>query len=345
MSNTPPRRGEQRPASGGARQSTRPAAGQRGSQPLPPRRAPRSNDQYEPDDQYYEDDQYEQPSRPARQGQGTRNGPPERRPRANSRYDQYDSYERDARPQRSNRQGARGGPPPRRQSARPRYVAPRRDAFPIIMGSLVGAMIVGLLIVVYLLLNCGSGTTTLPATTAGNTAAGQPTIPAQAMAQSTTSTGSTAAQLTMVAARPANGLGTPMPDEGNTHVSDGEAITYKNYPPSSGTHYSTPEGAGFYTSTVAEGNFVHSLEHGYIVLYYKPDLPDATKQQLKALMTTLPLDKYSKVKMVIVPYSTGMTTPLAIAAWDRLLPMSDYNFDVIKTFYQQYVDKGPEDIP
>jgi len=339
MSNTPPRRGEQRPVSGGARQSTRPATGPRGNQPLPPRRAARSNDQYEPDDQY---DEYEQPSRPPRQGQGTRNAPADRRPRANSRYDQY---ERDDRPQRSNRQGTRGGPPPRGQSYRPRYVAPKRDAFPIIMGSLVGAMIVGLLIVVYLLLNRGSNTVSPPASTAGNNAPGQPTAPAQAMTQSTTSTGSTAAQLTMVANRPANGLGTPMPDEGNTHVADGEAITYKNYPPSSGTHYSTPEGAGFYTSTVPEGNFVHSMEHGYVVLYYKPDLPDATKQQLKNLMTTLPMSKYNKVKMVIIPYSTGMTTPLALAAWDRLLPLSDYNFDVIKTFYQQYVDKGPEDVP
>ena len=216
------------------------------------------------------------------------------------------------------------------------------------MGSLVGALVVGLLIVVYLLVSHGNNSPTVPNTTAaGNGAASQPTTAAggQAMAQSTTSTGSTAAQLTMVANRPANGLGTPMPDEGNQHVADGEVITYKNYPPTSGTHYSTPEGAGFYTNTVPEGNFVHSLEHGYIVLYYKPDLPDATKQQLKDLMTTLPNGKYGKVKMVIVPYTQGMTTPLAIAAWDRILPLSDYNFDVIKTFYQQYVDKGPEDVP
>jgi hypothetical protein len=217
--------------------------------------------------------------------------------------------------------------------------------FPIMMGSLVGALIVGLLIVVYLLVSHNNNTPTVPATTANNNSVSLPTTAPGVMAQSTTSTGSTAAQLTMVAGRPANGLGTAMPDEGNQHVADGQVITYNNYPPTSGTHYSTPEGAGFYTNTVPEGNFVHSLEHGYIVLYYKPDLPDATKQQLKDLMTTLPLSKYGKVKMVIVPYSKGMTTPLAIAAWNRIFMLSDYNFDEIKTFYQQYVDHGPEDVP
>jgi hypothetical protein len=149
---------------------------------------------------------------------------------------------------------------------------------------------------------------------------------------------------TMVAIRPAEGLGTPMPDEGNTHVGDGEPITYKNYPPTSGTHYNSPSDAGFYDTAVPEGNFVHSLEHGYIVLYYKPDLPDTTKQQLRDLMTQLPNGKYGKVKMVIVPY-TNMSTPLAIAAWDRLMLLNSYNPDEVKTFYQTWVDKGPEDVP
>jgi hypothetical protein len=149
---------------------------------------------------------------------------------------------------------------------------------------------------------------------------------------------------TMVAIRPATGLGTPVADEGNTHVDDGQPITYKVYPPTSGTHYNNPTAAGFYDTTVPEGNFVHSLEHGYIVIYYKPDVPDATKQQLKDLMTQLPLGKYGKVKLVIVPY-TNMSTPFAIAAWDRLLLLNQYSPDEIKTFYQQWVDKGPEDVP
>jgi Protein of unknown function (DUF3105) len=319
MSKTPPRRGDQRPQPGGARRPAAPAAA-----PPPQRtnrassnanRPARADDQY---DQYEQDDRGYRPPR-----QSARNAPPPRRP-APSRY----------------------GPPQRQRYAPP----PRRDAFPMIMGGIVGALVVGLLIVIYMLLNRNSGTTnpivaaqpTVDANAASANGAVQPT--SADMSQPTTAAVNVPGTQTMAANRPAGGLGTAIPDEGNAHVSDGETITYKNYPPSSGTHYSSPQDAGYYDTTIPEGKFVHSMEHGYVVLYYKPDLPDATKEQLKSLMTALPLGKYGKVKMVIVPY-TNMSTPLTVAAWDRLLPMDSYNFDVIKAFYQQYVDKGPEDVP
>jgi len=187
----------------------------------------------------------------------------------------------------------------------------------------------------------GSDAPAQAAPTSGS-ASEQPTTAAM---ERTVEPNSTPAGLqTMEAIRPAEGLGTPVADEGNAHVSDGESITYKVHPPVSGTHYDSPTAAGFYDTTIPEGNFVHSLEHGYIVIYYKPAIPDATKQQLKDLMTQIPLGKYNKVKLVIVPY-TNMTTPLAIGAWDRLLLLNQFNPDEIKTFYQQWVDKGPEDVP
>jgi len=237
---------------------------------------------------------------------------------------------------------------------RPRYAAPpSRDIFPVMMGAVVGMLVVGILIVVYLLLTRNNGVTapiaadnssssqpTLPART--NDATGQPT--AASMDRTSNPAVNVAGTQTMQVLRPAGGLGTPMPDEGNAHVGDGELITYKSYPPSSGTHYSTPADAGFYDQPVAEGKFVHSLEHGYIVIYYKPDLPEATKQQLKDTFSKLPLGKYGKVKAVIVPY-TNMTTPMAIAAWDRLMLLNSYNYDEIQTFYKEWVDKGPEDVP
>jgi hypothetical protein len=220
------------------------------------------------------------------------------------------------------------------------------------MGAVVGALIVGLLFVVYLLVSRNNGPTLQNAVTADNSptqsaasGSGVSDQPTTSAMNRTVEPDSTPAGLqTMVAIRPATGLGTPIADEGNNHVDDGQPITYKVYPPVSGTHYNNPTSAGFYDTTVPEGNFVHSLEHGYIVIYYKPDVPDATKQQLKDLMTQLPLDKYGKVKLVIVPY-TNMSTPLAIAAWDRLLLLNQYSPDEIKTFYQEWVDKGPEDVP
>src|SRR5262252_6531134 len=129
-------------------------------------------------------------------------------------------------PYRDPRHAARSGSNrPAYGAARPRYEPPRRDTFPIIMGAVLGMLIVAILVAVYLLL-----TRNTPSTVANNvanqasgnsSAAGQATSDPPtplAMSQSGTSTGSSAAQQTMVANRPANGLGTPMPDEGNQHV-------------------------------------------------------------------------------------------------------------------------------
>jgi Protein of unknown function (DUF3105) len=228
---------------------------------------------------------------------------------------------------------SRTGPPTRSNAARPRSVAPRRDPFPIIMGSVIGMVIVGLAIVAFLLLNKGSGTPIANNTT-NPPAAGQPTV-AQA-----SGTGIVVAASTVI-----DGPGVPVADEGNSHVADGEALTYLSYPPSSGNHYNSPAAPGFYTDTVPEGAFVHSLEHGYIVMYYKTDVSDAVKQQLKEATTKLPLEKYGKVKLVVVPYDKGMTTPIALAAWDRLERLPEYNYDSVLAFYQAWVDKSPEDVP
>ena len=50
-------------------------------------------------------------------------------------------------------------PPPRRSSERPRNVQPQRDPFPYIMGGIIGAMVVGLALVIWLLMQQGGNNT------------------------------------------------------------------------------------------------------------------------------------------------------------------------------------------
>jgi hypothetical protein len=45
----------------------------------------------------------------------------------------------------------KSAPPPRRSGERPRYVEQRRDPFPYIMGGIIGAMIVGLMALIWLI--------------------------------------------------------------------------------------------------------------------------------------------------------------------------------------------------
>ena len=139
-------------------------------------------------------------------------------------------------------------------------------------------------------------------------------------------------------------IGTSLPEEGRTHVPDGSKLTFRHYPPASGNHYPTPAAAGFYTTPVAEGNWVHSLEHGYIVILYKPSVDAATIQELRDLMTSFPKEKYNEVKLVVTPYD-HMDNPITAVMWDRELALDQFDRDQLLSFYQADVDHGPEDIP
>ncbi len=85
-------------------------------------------------------------------------------------------------------------------------------------------------------------------------------------------------------------IGMSIPSEGSaSHVPDGSVLTYKHYPPASGHHYASPAPPGFSTTAIPEGNWVHSLEHGYVVILYKPSASGAPSEaQLRDIMATFP---------------------------------------------------------
>ncbi|MBI5829466.1 MAG: DUF3105 domain-containing protein, partial [Chloroflexi bacterium] len=65
---------------------------------------------------------------------------------------------------------------------------------------------------------------------------------------------------------PANPAEQTIPNEGEGHEADGTPLTFNHYPPSSGTHYGAPAAYGYYEQPVSEGYFVHSLEHGAVLV-------------------------------------------------------------------------------
>lgn len=138
-------------------------------------------------------------------------------------------------------------------------------------------------------------------------------------------------------------VGTPVADEGRTHVPEGSAIQYKSYPPASGSHYPSPTTTGFYPNAVPEGTFVHNLEHGYIVILYKPSLDAASQQQLKQAVQDFPKSKFGTIKLVVAPYDK-MDTPITALAWDWKMPLAAFDRDQLVQFYRAHIDRGPEDL-
>ncbi len=125
---------------------------------------------------------------------------------------------------------------------------------------------------------------------------------------------------------------------GRNHV--GGNLSYETNPPSGGDHNPQPTPAGQYTmeQLPADSNLVHSLEHGYVILWHKPDLPPEQVDQLKGLAT-----KYEK-DVLLVP-RPNMDQPVAATAWHRRLLCGATEIGPLETFITDYRNKGPEQVP
>jgi hypothetical protein len=132
----------------------------------------------------------------------------------------------------------------------------------------------------------------------------------------------------------------------NDHVAPGTSIQYKYEPPSSGEHYPSPANWGDYPQGLATGTWVHNLEHGGIVVLYRcPSDCSALQQQLAALYNQIPVEsKFQERKLVITPYPT-LDQPVRVQAWGWTMPLQSVDTSLIDAFYNEHVDKGPEQIP
>lgn len=64
--------------------------------------------------------------------------------------------------------------------------------------------------------------------------------------------------------------GTRMDNQGREHVSKEDVATfsYNSNPPTSGPHLETWVKPGIYAIPQSEGELIHSLEHGYVIIHY-----------------------------------------------------------------------------
>ena len=129
--------------------------------------------------------------------------------------------------------------------------------------------------------------------------------------------------------------------EGRQHVEPGTEVDYKTNPPTSGNHDPAPAGDGVYSEPLTAANtrnFVHTLEHGRILIHYDPKIAKQRVDQLGGLFNE---DPYH---MALVP-NRRMDYAVAATAWGHLLgceKVTDRTFDAIRGFRDRYRDQGPE---
>ncbi len=128
-----------------------------------------------------------------------------------------------------------------------------------------------------------------------------------------------------------------------------QRVHYSTNPPTSGRHYVEVPEDGAYSEPLQDEQFVHNLEHGRIVIWFKPSLPADDRADLKALFDS---DNY---QMVLTPRQ-DMPYQVAATAWNgpdygnkgRLLTCAKYSlkiYDALRTFRDQNRSKGPEPVP
>lgn len=169
--------------------------------------------------------------------------------------------------------------------------------------------------------------------------------------------------------------GEKMLQDGRDHLLERTKIDYKFNPPTSGNHYPSWISKGFYDEPRPDGNLVHSIEHGYIIIWYDCEvkssglIPTAYAQGLNmtqgsegsssAKLEDLPeafrngscdslkndlKDVYQNLgphKLIVMPHP-GMDSRIVLTAWGRIEKLNSVDRDKIKAFIDAFRDNGPE---
>lgn len=143
-------------------------------------------------------------------------------------------------------------------------------------------------------------------------------------------------------------------DLGRGHVASGSSIEYAFCPPTSGEHWSiagrAPLRRDVYgpNDSVSPGNWVHNLEHGYVIIAYQgepeADVMDGIREVFEqAEQKEIAAQCGIPNKVIAVPFQ-DMSEPYAVLAWDRAMLMPEWDTQRALTFANQWQEspQNPE---
>lgn len=116
---------------------------------------------------------------------------------------------------------------------------------------------------------------------------------------------------------------------------------YEVDPPAGGDHKPEPAAPGIYDAgKVDVGKAVHSLEHGYVAIWYRPGISDADLAVVENVWKN-----YKRDVLVIEHPSLPADTPVVATAWHNRLLCSGADGARLNDFVRSFVNNGPEKIP
>ena len=125
-------------------------------------------------------------------------------------------------------------------------------------------------------------------------------------------------------------------DQGRTHVPiHTENFKYNTVPGTSGEHSNQTVIYGIYDQQVSEINYVHNLEHGAIGMFYGPDVPESSVNQMREFYQRDP-------RGLIMAPDPRLGDQIALTSWTNMAKGKTFNEDVFDTFVNEFGFKGPE---
>jgi hypothetical protein len=137
------------------------------------------------------------------------------------------------------------------------------------------------------------------------------------------------------------------------HVPQGTAVTYATNPACGGDHYPVWTTWGVHTAPVADGNWVHNLEHGGVALLYRCDGAGACTEFASQLAQIANAQAQEAAcagtgvtaRVLVAPEPTlPADAPIGIAAWGYVMHATCVDANAIQKFIDAHIGRGPEAI-
>jgi hypothetical protein len=121
--------------------------------------------------------------------------------------------------------------------------------------------------------------------------------------------------------------------EGRNHT-DGP-YTYEHNPPHSGDHNAVAKEWGLYDETLDDGNVVHNLEHGHIVITHK----GLSKKEEDTLLDHARINRYH---LLVMPRKKNPKDGVYYTAWTAQLYCKQPSAAALQFMIEEWRDQGPE---
>ncbi|MCX8103204.1 MAG: peptidylprolyl isomerase [Candidatus Bipolaricaulota bacterium] len=121
---------------------------------------------------------------------------------------------------------------------------------------------------------------------------------------------------------------------------------YHSTPPTSGPYIEQAVHFGVQKEQIAEELQVRALRGSAVLIQYGPETDATTITQLENLVKRLRNEHAEKYcRLIVAPYDKLEPKQIALTAWGRLDKLSSYDESRMKSFIDEWIGKGPEQLP